>query len=43
MVDVRTDLGIIKAAETGDVRVIANGCGFVVRSGYEELLNAQRV
>jgi hypothetical protein len=24
-----TDLGIIKAAETGDVRVIANGCGFV--------------
>jgi hypothetical protein len=27
MVDVRTDLGIIKAAETGDVRVIANGCG----------------
>jgi hypothetical protein len=42
MGDVGTDLGIIKAAETGDVRVIANGCGLWVESFGEEV-NAQRV
>jgi hypothetical protein len=41
MVDVRTDLGIIKAAETGDVRVIANGCGLWVRSGMKRLMHSE--
>jgi len=40
---VRTDLGIIKAAETGDVRVIANGCVLWVRRSRDEEVNAQRV